>query len=134
MNKLSLLNVTLIVTSLSFSSVVSANAKDCSVALASINQIIVKANSALNTNDFDQIGDIANDLKKNAQSILNAADSCDCDNAYYTAEVILENAEAVYLADDMDESVSFINELKKEAVAAITHAKTCGSLVTKMKG
>jgi len=125
--------MTLIVTSLSLSSIVSANAKDCSVALASINQIITKTNSALNSNDFDEVTDIASDLKKNAQAIINAADSCDCDNAYYTAEAILENAEAVYLADDMTESVNFMNELKKEAMRAIIHTKTCGSLVTNMK-
>ena len=130
MNKSHQLKVTLIVTSIFFASITSVNAKDCSVALASINQIITKANTALSSNDFDQVSDIANDLKNNAQLIINAADSCDCDNAYYTAEVIMENAEAIYLADDMEESVGFINLLKKEANTAKIHAKSCGSMVT----
>ena len=131
MNKLRLLKITLIVTSSIFLSITPVRANDCTVAVASINKIITKANFALSSNDFDQVGDIANDLKNNAQSILNAADSCDCDSAYYTAEAILENAKAVYLADDMEESIDFINLLKKEANSAMKHAKNCGSLVTK---
>ena len=119
------------VTSFIFFFITPARANDCTVAIESINQIITKANFALSANDFDQVSDIAHDLKKNAQSILNASDSCDCDSAYYTAEAILENAEAVYLADDMEESVGFINLLKKEANSALQHAKNCGSLVTK---
>jgi len=107
-----------------------AKANDCTVAVESINQIIIKANFALNSTDFDQVGDIAHDLKSNAQSILNATNNCDCDDAYYTAEAILENAEAVYLADDMEESVDYINLLKKEANSAKAHAKNCGTLVT----
>jgi len=130
MNKSLLLKVTLIVTSVFFTHTASADAKDCSVALASINQIITKANTALSSNDFDHVSDIANDLKSNAQLIINAADSCDCDNAYYTAEAIMENAEAVYLADDMEESVGFINLLKREANTTMIHAKSCGSVVT----
>jgi len=125
------MKTTLIVTSCVFFYITPVKANDCTVAVASINKIITKANFALSSNDFDQVGDIANDLKDDAQSILNAADSCDCDNAYYTAEAILENAEAVYLADDMEESVDFINLLKKEANSAMTHAKNCGTLVTK---
>jgi len=131
MNKSHLIKITLIVTSLVIFFSTPTKANDCSVAVASINKIITKANFALNSNDFDQVSDIANDLKNNAQSILNAADSCDCDNAYYTAEVILENAEAVYLADNMEESVDFINLLKKEANSAMKYAKSCGTLVTK---
>jgi len=131
MNQSHLLKSTLIVTTFIFFYITPVKANDCSVAVASINKIITKANFALSSNDFDKVADIANDLKSNAQDILNAADSCDCDNAYYTAEAILENAEAVYLADDMEESVDYINLLKKEANSAITHAKNCGSLVTK---
>jgi hypothetical protein len=115
--------------SLAGTAIVSAN--DCTVALASIDQIIVKADTALGSDDFEQVGDIANELKINAKQIIKAADSCDCDNAYYTAEAILENAEAVYLADDMEESVDFINLLKKEANTAIMYARNCGSLVSK---
>ena len=132
MNKSQLLKATLIVTSFIFISLTPVRANDCTVAVESINQLITKANSALSLNDFDQVGDIASDLKYNAQSIINAADSCDCDDAYYTAEVILENAEAAYLADDLKESVVFINLLKKEAKSAMTHAKSCGTLVTKV--
>ncbi len=131
MNKSHLLKNTLIIISFIFFYNTPVKANDCTVAIASINKIINKADLALSSNDFDQVGDIANDLKNNAQSILNAADSCDCDSAYYTAEVILENAEAAYLADDMEESVGFINLLKKEANSARTHAKNCGSLVSK---
>jgi hypothetical protein len=131
MNKSYLLRITLIVTTLNLACTSIVNANDCTVALASIDQIIVKADIALSSNDFEQVGDIANDLKVNAQQIIKAADSCDCDSAYYTAEAILENAEAVYLADDMEESVGFINSLKKEANSAIKYAKTCGSLVAK---
>jgi len=131
MNKSHLLKNTLIIISFIFFYNTPVKANDCTVAIASINKIINKADLALSSNDFDQVGDIANDLKNNAQSILNAADNCDCDSAYYTAEVILENAEAAYLADDMEESVGFINLLKKEANSARTHAKNCGSLVSK---
>jgi len=131
MNKARLLKTILIVTSFIFFYITPVRANDCTVAIASINQIITKANFALSSSDFDQVGDIANELKENAQSILNAADSCDCDSAYYTAEAILENAEAVYLADDMEESIGFINLLKKEASSAMKHAKNCGSLITK---
>jgi len=131
MNILRLLKTTLIVTSFIFFYITPVKANDCTVAVASINQIITQANAALSSNDFEQVGDIAYDLKKNAQSILNAADSCDCDNAYYTAEAILENAEAIYLADDMEESVDFINLLKKEANSTMTHVKNCDSLITK---
>ncbi len=131
MNKLPLLKSTLIVTFFTFFYINTVKANDCTTAVTSISQIITKANLALNSNDFDQVSDIADDLKNDAQSILNAADSCDCDNAYYTAEAILENAEAVYLADDLEESVGFINLLKKEANSAMTHAKSCGTLVTK---
>ncbi len=131
MNKSRLFKTTLIVTSCIFFYTTPVRANDCTVAVASINQIINKANVALSSNNFDQVGDIANDLKNNAHSILKAADSCDCDSAYYTAEVILENAEAVYLADDLEESIGFINLLKKEANSAMTQVKICGSLVTK---
>ncbi len=131
MNKSNLLKTTLIVTSCLFFYTNSVKANDCAFAVTSINQIITKANFALKSDDFDQVSDIAIDLKDDAQSILNAADSCGCDDAYYTAEAILENAEAVYLADDMAESVDFINLLKKEANSAKTHAKNCGTLVTK---
>jgi len=132
MNISTLIKTTLLVTSLVFISVTPVRANDCTVAVESINQLIIKANVALGSNDFDQVGDIASDLKYNAQSILNAADSCDCDDAYYTAEDILENAESAYLADDLKESVVFINLLKKGANTAMTHAKTCGTLVTKV--
>lgn len=131
MSKSRLLKITLIVTNFIVFYVAPATANDCTVAVASINKIIVKANTALKSDNFDQVGAIANDLKSNAQSILNAADSCDCDNAYYTAEAILENAKAVYLADDMEESVDFINLLKEEANSAMIYAKKCNSLVTK---
>ncbi len=132
MNKSSLIKATLLVTVFIFISVTPVRASDCTVAVESINQLILKANVALDSNNFDQVGDIASDLKYNAQSILNAADSCNCDDAYYTAEVILENAESAYLADDLKESVVFINLLKKGANAAMTHAKSCGTLVTKV--
>jgi hypothetical protein len=131
MTKSRLLKTTLIVTSFIFFYMAPVRASDCTAAVTSINQIITKADLALGSNDFDQVSDIANDLKSNAQSILNAADSCDCDDAYYTAEVILENAEAAYLADDMAESVVFINLLKKDANLAMTSAKICGTLVAK---
>ncbi len=131
MNTSNLLKITLIVTSFLFFYTTSVKANDCAFAVTSINQIITKANFALSSDDFDQVSDIAIDLKNEAQSIINAADSCGCDDAYYTAEAILENAEAVYLADDMEESVDFINLLKIEANSAKTHAKNCGTLVTK---
>lgn len=131
MNKSPLIKAILLVTSFLFISITPVSANDCTVAVESINQLIIKANVALDSNDFDQVGDIASDLKYNAQSILNAADSCDCDDAYYTAEVILENAESAYLADDLKESIVFINSLKKGANVAMAHAKSCGTLITK---
>ncbi|KGJ91909.1 hypothetical protein [Colwellia psychrerythraea] len=132
MNKSPLIKAILLVTIFIFISVSPVRANDCTLAVESINQLIIKANFALDSNDFDQVSDIASDLKYNAQSILNAADSCDCDDAYYTAEVILENAQSAYLADDLKESVVFIHLLKKGANAAMTHAKSCGTLVTKV--
>ncbi len=131
MNKSHLLTMTFFVTVTAFSFATTVNANDCSVVLASTDKIIVKADTALSSNDFEQVSDIANDLKTNAQLIINAADNCDCDSAYYTAEAILENAEAVYLADDIEESVGYIHLLKEQASATMIHAKSCGLLVTK---
>ena len=101
-------------------------AADCSVAMLSINQIIHKANSALDSNDFDKVNEIVDELKVDAQSVINAADRCDCDDAYYSGEEILEHASSAYMSDDISEAQGYISSLKQQADAAKKHAKECG--------
>ncbi len=104
----------------------SVYAADCSIAMSSINQVIHKADSALDSKNFDKVSDIVDELKVDAQSIINAADSCDCDDAYYSGEEILDHASEAYMSDDISEAQGFILSLKRHANLAKKHAKDCG--------
>ena len=106
-------------------------ANDCSVAMDTIDEIVLKANSALNVSDIDEISEVASNIKLDADKALQAADGCDCDDAYYTAEVILETAHNAYLSDSVEEATGYIKTVQKEVAAAKKHVQTCATLLAK---
>jgi hypothetical protein len=126
MKKFTLLKIVIISLSFIFTSVNQANAASCSAAITSINQVLLKVDSALLSTDFDQVGEIVNELKTTAQSVLTASDNCDCDDGYYTAEEMLEEVNGAYLSDDIYEARSFLVSLKKQAFLAKKYVKSCG--------
>ena len=126
MKKFILLKIVIISLSFIFISVNQANAANCSAAMTSINQVILKVDSALLLTDFEQVGEIVDELKTTAQAVLNASDNCECDDGYYTAEDMLEEVNGAYLSDDLYEARGFLVSLKKQAAIAKKHVKSCG--------
>jgi hypothetical protein len=106
-------------------------ANQCGEAMATIEDIVVKTNSALDANNIDQMSDVASDIKLDANRALVAADSCDCDDAYYTAETILENANGAYLSDSVDEATDYLNSVKENVADAKKYVKACSVQLAK---
>jgi len=126
--KITIIILTLLLVSMP---IFASNSSNCGVAMATIDDIVIKANTALKYSDIDQISDVANAIKEDADKALQATDSCDCDDAYYTAEVIFENANDAYLSDTVEEATGYIKTVQQDVVIAKQHVKACSIQLAK---
>lgn len=103
----------------------SAYAENCNMALNNITTILKTIDKALVSKDFDQMSEITESLKMDAQAIINASDQCACDTAYYSAEKMFEDADGAYLAEDFNEAITFVKALKIHTELVKTQLKVC---------